>query len=273
MNLVQYFEAAEHKLRAELNAVRASLAHSGNKGARVENVFRKFLDAHIPRRYEVGHGEVLDKSGANAGAQEGPGQIDVLIIDDAHPRFADISEPTFYFIEGVLAGAEIKASLKLSDAEEIIKKAAEFKRLWTLLGPGDLSFHTEADRERFLNRRPYFLFAFESETPLDSFLQRVSELEQAMGLAPIAHLDAIFLLDRGALINLGDGQGSLASFNNDGTKLAGWLKSSRPVLISLISWLNVVMPSIVHMSPIILGYIIRTKKEIEQELRLHPPAI
>ena len=43
----------------------------------------------------------------------GDHQIDVLIIDDSHHRFGKIEEPNTYFIEGILAGGEVKASLQM----------------------------------------------------------------------------------------------------------------------------------------------------------------
>lgn len=265
MKLSAYFEALGDKLKADLAATRASLSHAGNKGAKAEMVFRNFLRMHIPRTYDVGHGEVIDTAGNCAGANKGPGQLDVIVIDDAHPRFVEVQEPGLYFVEGVLAAGEVKAALKLSDAEEIISKAAAFKRLRTALGVGDLVFANDEDMDRFFNRRPYFLFAFEAATPLESFYTRIIELESSLGLGPTDHLDAIFLLDRGAAVNLGTGRGGLVSIDANGKPTVGWLRETRPVVIALISWLSEVMPRIVRLSPITRNYLTRSAKQIADE--------
>jgi hypothetical protein len=176
-----------------------------------------------------------------------------------------VQEPGLYFIEGVLAAGEVKAALKLSDAQEIMEKAAAFKRLRTALGHGDIALANDADVDRFLNRRPYFLFAFEAATPLENFYKRIIELEKSLSLGPTDHIDAIFLLDRGAAVNLGTGRGGLVAFDAHGTHKVGWIRDARPVMIALISWLSEVMPRIVHLSPIERHYLTRSAKEIADE--------
>ena len=117
---------------------------------------------------------------------------------------------------------------------------------------------------------PIFLFAFESATPLTSFYQRVIEVERSMQLADVGHLDGIFILGRGALINLGAGNGGVMSINPDGTHKSGWMQVDRPPLIALISWMNEVMPYITRMSPVMRKYLMRSKAEIEADLGLLP---
>jgi hypothetical protein len=126
-------------------------------------------------------------SDRSAGALEKPGQIDVIIIDDQHPRFVAPSEPATYFIEAILSAGEIKSVLASQHLRLALEKAARFKTLIPTFGQGDMIFSNPSDKERFVNRRAYFLFAYESALSLEGIIAGIE----------------------GCLINLGDGTGSL----------------------------------------------------------------
>ncbi len=258
MDLSDYFDAVGEDLKNSVTKTRATLSHSGNKGTQAEAAFRDFLRKHLPRSFDVGHGEIIDRAGSVVGSRQEAGQIDVIVFDESHPRFVEVETPGLYLIEGVVASAEVKMSLQLSDVEEIIGKAAAFKRLRPTIGHGDDVVSTPSDVERFVNRRPYFLFAYESATPIDSFYSRMIEVQNALGLGDTDHLDAVFMLDRGTILNLGDGQGFTASRNPDGTLISGWLREPKPVMVSLISWLSIVTPMLMHRSAILTSYLVRT---------------
>ncbi len=272
MDLTRYFEAIGVKLSAELAGVRATMSHSGNKGSRTEEAFREFLRDHIPRKHDVGHGEVTDVQGRSAGAMYGPGQIDVLIIDEAHPRFAGPAEPGLYFIEGVLAGGEVKTHLKLGDVDEIVRKAAAFKLLQVTHAEGDAIRAQLEDFERFVNRRPYFLFAYESETTVDSLVTRLNESARSQGISLVQSVDAVFLLDRGAAINVGDGQGSVRGIDGVGNPIRGWVAQQNPVMVDLIAWLHEVMPNITHARSLICRYVGQSEQQARAKLGLLPNA-
>ena len=262
MDFAAYYQRIGDRLKLELEDARGMLQHNGNRGAQAENIFRSFLRNHVSRNLDVGHGEVIDRHGSHAGTSTGDGQIDVLVVDADHPRFAQISEPSLYFIEGILAAAEVKSTLELSDAEDIVKKAAAFKRLRTELGYGDSVIISTHDVDRYLNHRPYFIFAFKSKTPLDAFVARILEYQASLGLGETQHVDAVFLLDRGAAINLGSGNGGLAVLGPDGQPVSGWIKEKRPTMVALISWLSEVMPRISRNAPIVRNYMTRSKEEM-----------
>lgn len=253
MDFLRYFTGHEDKLLAELSNVRATLTHAGNKGQRAEQAFREFLSDHLPRSMEVGHGEAVDSEGGQVGAAGGEHQIDVLVISDAHPRFGKIEEPSTYFIEGVNAGGEVKSLLKLSHLDAAFKQAVSFKKLYQILGAGDMSFSNETDLRRFVCSRPYFLFAYEAEATLEAIVERVGRLQREQGVDDEHHFDAIFVLGQGGAVNLGDGKSSFV-MNSEGQRMTGWGKTKEPTLLSFIAWLSVVMPSITKMSPVIGRY-------------------
>ncbi len=62
--------------------------------------------------------------------------------------------------------------------------------------------------------------AFESQLIPDTVLEKVAAFEDVHG-GPT--FDAMFLLDRGWLINFGDGQGAFRFGQPDGDSTAGWV--------------------------------------------------
>ena len=258
VDLPAYFSSMEAKLRAELELIRSVTTHAGNKGNKAEQAFRTFLSDHLPRSIEVGHGEAIDKRGNDAGDKRGGDhQIDVLIINDSHPRFGKVEEPNTYFIEGILAGGEVKATLQMGQMEAVFKQAVAFKKLNTILAKGDLTLSNDTDIERFVSRRPYFLFAYESAVKPEALIKRVLELEHDIGVGATEHLDAIFMLGHGSIFNVGDGKSSFMMLQPDGKPMTGWGFKGTDSLMPLIGWLSAVMLNIVHLSSIALPYLVR----------------
>jgi hypothetical protein len=98
--------AVEVQMRAKLAEIRATLDHAGSKGQRVEeDVFRTFLREYLPRRLEIGHGEVVDTLGARSP------QTDVIIATEDHPFTFTRELPGLFFVEGVCAAAEVKTTV------------------------------------------------------------------------------------------------------------------------------------------------------------------
>ncbi len=77
--LLQSFAAQEDVLRAALTQARAENDHAGVKGSRVDVAVREFLRKRLPRRLDVGHGEIVDQSGKRSN------QIDVVVADLDQP--------------------------------------------------------------------------------------------------------------------------------------------------------------------------------------------
>jgi len=251
------FAIHEKMLRNQLELIREKYRNSGNKGNHAEHEFRNFLKEHLPRRFDVGHGEVIDLDDGVAGALEGPGQIDVFVVDDRHPRLSSSDLPSTYFIEGVLSAGEVKTSLTSDHLKTALEKARAFKNLKPRRGHYDQVCCLESDIKRFVDRRGYFLFCFESQLTIDTIHLRIKEFEAENSLSDIDHLDGVFCLDRGALINLGDGSGSFKMTNKDGT-ITGWTTSKHGTLFTLISWLALTMPNILSFRSILEPYLFKT---------------
>jgi hypothetical protein len=71
--------AVESQMKAKLDEIRATFAQSGDKGSSVEDSFREFLRQYLPRRLEIGQGEIIDSRG------ERSKQTDIVIVNEDHP--------------------------------------------------------------------------------------------------------------------------------------------------------------------------------------------
>lgn len=90
--------ALESQMRARLDEIRATYEHAGDKGASVEDSFRTFLREYLPRRLDIGHGEIIDTENRRSK------QTDIVIVTEDHPLTFTPSAPGLFFIDGVCGG-------------------------------------------------------------------------------------------------------------------------------------------------------------------------
>ncbi len=225
------------------------MAQSGDRGSHAESALREVLASYLPRRYSVGAGEVIDTSDHRSG------QIDVVVANEDQPLLYGPHEPGLFFIEGVDAAGEVKMQLTSSSLDQAINSAQSFKKLQALETEG-FRVMSRSDIPRFFIRRPFFIFAYESQLTLETVAERVRKrLDDDMNPGP----DAVFVLERGAVLDLGDGHGSLGIMTPEGTRHSGWvIKPGEDTMFGLLAWLSMVMPRVHRMTPILPEYMIAT---------------
>jgi len=123
--LQRLFMEHQRVLRAELQLSRSAVDHATSKGDVSEAQWRKMLSKHLPQRYRVCKGHVVDSRG---GVSE---QIDV-IVHDAHycPLFLDEDCACFVPAESVYAVFEAKQELTARYVTGAGQKAASVRRLF-----------------------------------------------------------------------------------------------------------------------------------------------
>jgi hypothetical protein len=252
--LYQRFDAVERQLEASLDAVRADLDHSGNKGAALESALRAFLASHLSARFSVGQGEVYDSHGGRSP------QVDVIVNTDDQPFVFAPEDVGSYMYEGVVAIGESKARLTSQEIDDAATKAEKFRRLRHSGTDMALRFGVNvSDSERFWVSPPTFLFAYETSMSADSVKSKLESLpdvpaENQVGRLP--PLDAVFALGLGAFINLGDGKGQLAALDPVSEQyLQGWTYFGQgPTLAHMFMWLHSAMPRHVRFQSIAVPY-------------------
>lgn len=253
----------EIQMKGELNKIRSRFNHPGDKGTSTEVIFRTFLREYLPRRLEVGNGEVVDLNGQRSK------QTDVIIVNEDHPITFTPDLPGLFFIEGVCAAGEVKVNLTSTELEKCLENSVQFKKLKMYLGKGTMAASNPSDLNRFYKCPPWFLFAFESQLTLSSIHKKIIEFEKKMEnkIEPNKLMDAVFILNRGWIINMGDGKGSYQFLNLEGKSLKGWIhKDSESTLFDFLGWFSIVMPRMFRFEPILPRYLLRNKDTIILDL-------
>lgn len=126
---------------------------------------------------------------------------------------------------------------------------------------GSLMFApTESDRNRFYNTPPFFIFAFESQITMEKIAHEAFKfrLEE---YSPGFSADGIFILNKGFVIDLGDGLGSFKIYDEQRVSSAGWQGvHSQHVLFDFLAWLSSVMPRMLGGGNILTPYLIEFNK-------------
>ena len=186
-------EQASAQMVTELLRIRESFTHGGNRGGEGEATVREFLRKHLPLYFGVGHGEVFNKDGRRSR------QTDVVVTNQDHPPlFSDWERANTYIIEGVAA---VKTALVGGQPEGPFKKGQAFKSILVEPQTQSMIFGTAEDITRFVNRRPYFAFFFESKLSLDRIKQTLEEWDSETREIERPSIDAAFILDRGSLVS------------------------------------------------------------------------
>jgi hypothetical protein len=61
----------EKQMKSRLEEITETFQHSGNKGTSLEAVFREFLLQYLPRRLDIGNGEIVSINGLDTNLKTG----------------------------------------------------------------------------------------------------------------------------------------------------------------------------------------------------------
>ena len=252
-------------MKSELDRIRESYQHPGNKGSEAESTLRDFLGLYLPIYNRIGHGEVFNLDGARSR------QTDLVITNEYHPPlYADWSRPQLFIIEGVACVGEVKTCLNSSeDLRSVFDAATQFKRILVQPQEGALLYAVDGDINRFVTRRPFFLFLFESRLTLDQITEKLSAWDSELRAIERPVVDAIFILNLGSIINLGQGKGSLkikgtADVPKKGYVIRPW---AADVLPMLLIWIFTSMPKLQLRDSPLLSYLLPKEGEGPLTLR------
>ena len=244
-------------MQNSLAKMRATFNHPGNKGISLENVFSEFLREYLPKRFEIGNGEVIDSFGNRTG------QMDIVITNEDHPFTFSANGPGLFFVEGVSAFGEIKTNLTSQDLQKVLTSSMKCKNLKTIHGQGSVIFSNPSN-ERYFDHSPFFLFAYESQLTLDGIKETIERfcIENSCGITGV--VDAVFIMGKGSLINMGDGKGSFGFRTSDGNPLQGWIAQEQStVLFELLAFISLTMPKIIRFTPVLTYYLLAPEQRSE----------
>jgi hypothetical protein len=189
-SVADLFKTAGNRLRVEFEGYRQDSFHAGQMGAEVETVLRRFLQGHLPRRFEACPAILIDSEN-NASKQ-----CDLAVFDAINSptyRVSDIQR--ILPIDHVAAAIEVKTSLNKSQLEDAYEKIASVKSLKKT----PLSDMDRAATGSTLSTISTMgiIFAFASDTSLETLADNAKELNTRFDskLWP----DLIVVLDKGII--------------------------------------------------------------------------
>jgi hypothetical protein len=254
--LIKKISNLEKQMLLKLEEIRDTYEHKGIKGTEVEKHFRSFLKYYLPRRHDVGEGEIIDRNFNTSN------QTDIIITDENHPFSFGEDGLGLFFIEGVCAAGEIKSVLTTEELTSSLDKAYNYKKMTMIPPAGAIMNANDSDGKRFYTTPPFFIFAFESQISIKKAYKVVSDYKKKE-YSPGFSADGIFILNRGYMLDMGDGLGAFYVKGKDGKRMKGWTALlSDKILFDFLSWLSSVMPRMQGGSNILVPYLIDIKKKV-----------
>jgi hypothetical protein len=252
--LDERFADIDRRLAERLKNARSSTTHLGVRGDELAGALGEEIRDHLIDCASFHERcEIRDTRGALS--QE----VDLVLLNRFHPAFLLKNRPRIFFIEGVLAAAEVKTSLDKGETVECLRKAQAFKRLQSKMTASDLEAHNvdNADWDRYLMRRPFFAFAYEDNRNLRTVKKNIEEWIKENNVPKEEQIDAVFVLNRSIIVNLGAGTGigAIEIWGEKAHLLSGFAqKGTSSIFSQLILWLSLVCPSFTSLDSILLKY-------------------
>ncbi len=176
----EIFTQAARRLRQEFEEL-STVPHNALKGSEAEELVRRFLRDHIPKRFDVGAGFVIDPEDTVSR------QTDLIIYDAYNCPVYRASEGAGIFpSDNVAAVVEVKSRLtrdRLREAFQNIAETKSLKKRGARESRGPIRAHTYG-----------CIFAFASDLSLETVSEVYADLVKEFGLG--LHPDLMLLIDK-----------------------------------------------------------------------------
>jgi hypothetical protein len=205
----------------------------------------------MPISLSFGHGEVIDSLGNRSR------QTDAVVLSRDHPGTFTPELPNLFYVEAVLAAAQVKSVLTTGELRSTLGESVAFKRLRVHNQVGTMvACRGNPAQDRYALCPPFFLFAYSSQLTLDKVRHTVADYRQDQNLDHGELVDAIFLLGRGCVVNVGDRGEALQSADPQGSGASEWVaEQTEDVLMALVHWLSTSMRQLIYQPPILTAYL------------------
>lgn len=242
----------EKKFELNLASIREEFAHNGIKGTNAEKILGDFLKMYLPPYNRIGTGEVVDITGKTSK------QIDIIITNEEHPYLGDLNTPELFFIEGVALAGEVKMSLTTEELKKALENGKRFKKLDAKISKNTIVSCPKGDLDRFVSKRGFFIFAFESKITLKKIWNEMKIFYSEKKIPLEEQIDGIFILDRGIIYNIVEnGSFSFPKINEEAAPI-GLVPLDKEIceniLFNFIAWVHVAMKKMKYPSSILLEY-------------------
>ena len=179
------FELAAAQLRQDFLTL-GVVPDSGARGGEAEQLVRSFLKQHIPRRFDVTSGFILDQRDPVSR------QTDVIVYDALNcPTYRASETAAVLPANNVAAVVEVKSTLDASELHDAFDKIESVKSLAKHRGPDDSPLTAQTHGS---------VFAFKSSVSLDALAETYRKRFITKGIGH--HAGVICVLDQGIITPL-----------------------------------------------------------------------
>jgi hypothetical protein len=184
MSRQEIFQQISKEMRASLERIRAAIPHSGEKGLEFENIVKEFLSKHLPKRFGVTPGFIIDKQDIVSSQQ------DIIIFDELNTPIYSVDDRNKVIPnDNVAIVIEVKATLSTEAITQSAEKIEKTKKLYKSYSP--------PPGQLFPNYRTLaFIFAFDSEISFEKIRETYVEVAKKRVSGGL-NIDGIFVLDKG----------------------------------------------------------------------------
>ena len=217
-DLTDSIHGIHHRLVAQLRE-RRNLPHKGTAGDEGELLWLGVLEAHLPRRYAVRRGLVIDSRGERSDA------LDLIIYDPQYtPVFLSQDEHAYIFAEAVYATFEVKYEINKANIDYAADKAASVRRLHRTNGK---IVQAGGDLDKGKTKPPFPIIAGLLALSLPDTWQRSPEarLHEHVSAhldSPVSRLDLVLGLE-GGFLELGQDPTAQPRFEQGPTTFVAFL--------------------------------------------------
>jgi len=178
------FAQASRKLRQDFEEL-STIPHNALKGAEAEKLVRTFLKQHLPRRFDVGSGFIIDFF------DNVSKQTDVIVYDALNcPVYRASEDAAIFPSDNVALVVEVKSKLDKQGLVSAFENISKTKKLAKTQAP---------DNGLLTSQTVGCLFAFESSITLEKIVEHYTEqIKSSANTVNIGdHIDIIHVLDKG----------------------------------------------------------------------------
>lgn len=186
----ELFRTSADQLKSDFEAVKISVPHHGTSGGEAEDILRKFLNSHLPRRFAATAGFVIDEQNQMSR------QSDVLIYDaENSPIYREGESSLILPADSIASVIEVKSKLSKKELSDAVEKVASVKKL--IRSPITLMDQPVTFSDLILNSIFGVVFAYGSKTSLEALAKNLRDLNKKMPRSEWT--DLIVVLDKGML--------------------------------------------------------------------------
>jgi hypothetical protein len=180
----------------------------------------------------------------------------LILATDQHPNWFSPGEASLFLVEAVAGAAEVKSLLTSDQLTSAIDAARRFRQLRTNWGGKAEVVGSAEDIQRYYRNPPFFLFAYESAVSIETITERVIAASRPNAGRHGESIDGIFVLDRGYVLNFGNGGSAFVAQGPTGDRLAGYYYEDKDPLLALMMWLPLALAMPLSQLPVLSQYLL-----------------